>query len=166
MTVGDKTSWPCPLTVRLPGRGNVRLVVRFKNAEWTGPSAGGVRKRADWTAPRIITLSLPRWPIATFAQDSPGQLGLDASRMRYADAMQKHGCLVCVASAFLPLDGLPSSPTQGNVPVKTIGEACRQHAQALLEGLILYAHKCLERGQRAEDCFTSWFAKQSMGMAR
>ena len=30
-----------------------------------------------------------------------------------------------------------------------------------MEGLILYAHKCLALGQRAEDLFTSLFAKQS-----
>jgi hypothetical protein len=37
----------------------------------------------------------------------------------------------------LHLDCLPSSPTKGSLPVKTIGEACRQQAQALIEGLIL-----------------------------
>src|SRR5205823_4112830 len=104
--------------------------------------------------------------IETFYQDSKGHLGLDEYRMRNAEAIQKHWCLVFVAYSFLHLDCLPSSPTKGSLPVKTIGEACRQQAQALIEGLILYAHKCLELGQRAEDLFTSLFAKQSMVMGR
>jgi DDE superfamily endonuclease len=166
VTVGDNTYWTFPLAVRLPGLGTVRLVVSFKNAELTGTSAVLVSNRVDWHAPRILTLYVPRWPIETFYQDGKGHLGLDEYRMRNAEAIQKHWCLVFVAYAFLHLDCLPSSPTKGSLPVKTIGEACRQQAQALIEGLILYAHKCLELGQRAEDLFTSLFAKQSMVMAR
>ena len=166
VTVGDTTYWTFTLAVRLPGLGKVRLVVSFKNAELTGTYAVLVSNRADWTAQRIITLYLQRWPIETFYQDSKGHLGLDEYRMRNAEAIQKHWCLVFVAYSFLHLDCLPSSPTKGSLPVKTIGEACRQQAQALIEGLILYAHKCLELGQRAEDFFTSLFAKQSMVMAR
>ena len=166
VTVGATTSWTFPLAVRLPGLGKVRLVISCKNAEVTGTSAVLVSHRADWHAPRILTLYVQRWPIAPFYQDGKGHLGVDEYRMRNAAAIQKHWCLVFVAYAFLPLDGLPSSPTKGSFPVKTIGEACRQQAQALIEGLILYAHKCLELGQRAEDLFTSLFAKQSMVMAR
>ena len=166
VTVGDNTYWTFTLAVRLPGLGTVRLVVSFKNAELTGTSAVLVSNRVDWHAPRILTLYVPRWPIETFYQDGKGHLGLDEYRMRNAEAIQKHWCLVFVAYAFLHLDCLPSSPTKGSLPVKTIGEACRQQAQALIEGLILYAHKCLELGQRAEDLFTSLFAKQSMVMAR
>jgi len=166
VTVGDNTYWTFTLAVRLPGLGTVRLVVSFKNAELTGTSAVLMSNRVDWHAPRILTLYVPRWPIETFYQDGKGHLGLDEYRMRNAEAIQKHWCLVFVAYAFLHLDCLPSSPTKGSLPVKTIGEACRQQAQALIEGLILYAHKCLELGQRAEDLFTSLFAKQSMVMAR
>ena len=166
VTVGDNTYWTFTLAVRLPGLGTVRLVVSFKSAELTGTSAVLVSNRVDWHAPRILTLYVPRWPIETFYQDGKGHLGLDEYRMRTAEAIQKHWCLVFVAYAFLHLDCLPSSPTKGSLPVKTIGEACRQQAQALIEGLILYAHKCLELGQRAEDLFTSLFAKQSMVMAR
>src|SRR5467141_3589971 len=166
VTVGDNTYWTFPLAVRLPGLGKVRLVVSFKNAELTGTYAVLVSNRADWTVQRILTLYLQRWPIETFYQDSKGHLGLDEYRMRNAEAIQKHWCLVFVAYSFLHLDCLPSSPTKGSLPVKTIGEACRQQAQALIEGLILYAHQCLELGQRAEDLFTSLFAKQSMVMAR
>jgi SRSO17 transposase len=166
VTVGDKTYWTFTLAVRLPGLGKVRLVVSFKNAELTGTYAVLVSNRVDWHAQRILTLYVQRWPIETFYQDGKGHLGLDEYRMRNAEAIKKHWCLVFVAYAFLHLDCLPSSPTKGSLPVKTIGEACRQQAQALIEGLILYAHKCLELGQRAEDLFTSLFAKQSIVMAR
>ena len=166
VTVGDKTYWTFTLAVRLPGLGKVRLVVSFKNAELTGTYAVLVSNRVDWSAQRIIALYLQRWPIETFYQDGKGHLGLDEYRMRNAEAIQKHWCLVFVAYSLLHLDCLPSSPTKGSLPVKTIGEACRQQAQALIEGLILYAHKCLELGQRAEDLFTSLFAKQSIVMAR
>jgi len=125
-----------------------------------------VSNRVDWHAQRLLTLYVQRWPMETFYQDGKGPLGLDEYRMRNAEAMQKHWCLVVVAYAFWHLDCLPSSPPKGSLPVKTIGEACRQQAQALLEGWILYAHKCLELGQRAEDLFTSLFAKQSIVMAR
>ena len=63
VTVGDKTSWTFPLAVRLPGLGKVRLVVRFKSAELTGTYVVLVTHRVDWSAPRIIALSLQRWPI-------------------------------------------------------------------------------------------------------
>lgn len=166
VTIGDQTSWTFPLAVHLPGRGKVRLVVSFQNAALTGTYAVLVSNRVAWNAPRLLTLDLQRWPIETFYQDGKGPLGLDEYRMRNAEAMPNHGCLVCVAYACLPRDCLPSSPTTGSFPVKTIGEACRQQAQALIEGLILSAHKCLALGQRAEDLFTSLFAKQSVGVAK
>ena len=66
MSGGAKTSGTFPLAVRLPGLGNVRVVVSLTNAEVTGTSAGVVSHRADWRAPRIMTLSLQRWPIDPF----------------------------------------------------------------------------------------------------
>jgi hypothetical protein len=86
--------------------------------------------------------------------------------MRSPEAMGKHWCLVCVADALLPLDCLPPSPTQGSSPLKTIGEACRQQAQALIEALILSAHEQLQRGQQAVDIFATLFATQQSAMAR
>ena len=77
VTVGDKTSWTFTLAVRLPGLGKVRLVVSFKNAELTGTYAVLVSNRADWSAQRIMTLYLQRWPIETFYQDGKTSLGLD-----------------------------------------------------------------------------------------
>jgi len=164
--VGDTTSWTFTLAVRLPGLGKVRLVVSFKNAELTGTYAVLVTNRVDWSAQRIITLYLQRWPIETLYQDGKGHRGLDTYRMRNAEAIGKHWCLVFVAYSFLHLDCLPPSPTKGSLPLKTIGEACRQQAQALMQALILYAHEQLQRGQQAVDLFATLFAKQQTAMAR
>ena len=61
-TGGDTTDWPWTLAVRLPGLGTVRRVVT---------------KRGDGHAPRIMALSLPRWPRETLSQDSQPALGVD-----------------------------------------------------------------------------------------
>ena len=166
VTVGDTTYWTCTLAVRLPGLGKVRLVVSFRNAELTGTYVVLVSNRVDWNAHRILTLYVQRWPIETFYQDGKGHLGLDEYRMRNAEAIQKHWCLVFVAYSFLHLDCLPPSPTKGSLPIKTIGEACRQQAQALIQSLILYAHERLQLGQRAEEIFAYVFAKQQPVIAR
>lgn len=166
VTVRDKTSWTLTLAVRLPGLGKVRLVVRCKSAELTGTSVVLVTNRVDWDAQRIITLYVPRWPIETFYQDGKTHLGLNEYRMRHAEALGKHWCLGFVAYAFLPLDCLPPSLRQGSLPIKTIGEACRQQAQALMQALILYVHERLQLGQRVEDLFASLFAKQQTAAAR
>jgi len=104
--------------------------------------------------------------IETFYQDGKTHLGLDEYRMRSAEAIQKHWCLVFVAYSFLHLDCLPPLPTKGSLPIKTIGEACRQQAQALMQALILYAHEHLQLGQRVEDIFGYLFAKQQPVLAR
>jgi len=165
VTVRDTTYWTFTLAVRLPGLGTVRLVISFKSAELTGTYAVLVTNRVDWSAQRIITLYLQRWPIETFYQDGKTHLGLDEYRMRNAEAIGKHWCLVFVAYSFLHLDCLPPSPTKGSLPLKTIGEACRQQAQALMQALILYAHERLQLGQRVEDIFAYLFAKQQTAVA-
>jgi hypothetical protein len=119
-----------------------------------------------WKPTTVGKVSPLRWPIETFYQDGKGHLGLDTYRMRSAEAIGKHWCLVFVAYSFLHLDCLPASPTKGSLPLKTIGEACRQQAQALMQALILYAHERLQLGQRVEDLFASLFAKQQPAMAR
>ena len=154
------------MSTRLPGLGKIRLVVSFDNAELTGTYAVLVTNRVDWSVQRIIALYLPRWPIETFYQDGKTHLGLDEYRMRNAEAIGKHWCLVFVAYSLLHLDCLPPSPTKGSLPIKTIGEACRQQAQALIAALILYAHERLQLGQKAADIFTTLFAKQSAVIAR
>jgi len=55
---------------------------------------------------------------------------------------------------------LPASLKQSRLPIKTIGEACRQQAQSLIEALLLYASQQLEHGQTANDLFAYLFAKQ------
>ena len=80
--------------------------------------------------------------------------------MRSAEAIGKHWCLVFVAYSFLHLACLIPSPTKGSNPVKTIGEACREQAQALIEQLVLYVHERLMDGQTAEAVFAHLFAKQ------
>jgi SRSO17 transposase len=166
VTVRETTYWTFTLAVRIAGLGKVRLVVSFANAELTGTYAVLVSNRADWSAQRILPLYLQRWPIETFYQDGKTYLGLDAYRMRSAEAIGKHWCLVFVAYSFLHLECLPPSPTKGSVPRKTIGEACRQQAQALVQALVLYAHERLQLGQRVEDLFAALFAKQQPVMAR
>ena len=158
--VGDTTYWTFTLTVRIPDLGKVRIVISFENAELTGTYAVLVTNRVDWTAQRIIATYLQRWPIETFYQDGKGQLGLDEYRMRDAEAIQKHWCLVFVAYSLLHLDCLPPSLTKSRLPIKTIGEACRQQGQALIEALIMQMHEQLQQGQKAQDVFTQLFAKQ------
>ena len=107
--VGDATYWAFTLTVRIPELGKVRIVISFENAELTGTYAVLVTNRVDWTAQHIIATYLQRWPIETFYKDGKGQLGLDEYRMRDAEAIQKHWCLVFVAYSLLLLDCLPAS---------------------------------------------------------
>ena len=160
VTVDDTTFWTFTLAVRIPGLGKVRLVLSFENAELTGTYAVLVTNRADWSAHRIIATYLQRWPIETFYQEGKEHLGLDEYRMRDAEAIQKHWCLVFVAYSLLHLDCLPPSLKQGRLPIKTIGEACRQQAQALIEALILQTHERLQLGHTAQDVFAQLFAKQ------
>ena len=146
--------------MRIPGLGKVRLVLSFENADLTGTSAVLVTNRADWTAQRIIAPYLQRWPIETFYQDGKEPLGLDEYRRRDAEVLKKHWCLGFVAYSLLHLDCLPPSPIKGHLPLKTIGEACRQQAQALIEALILQTHERRQLGQKAKDVFAPLFAKQ------
>jgi len=161
--VGAQTYWTFTRTVRIPDLGKVRLVISFENAELTGTYAVLVSNRVDWTAQRIIATYLQRWPIETFYQDGKEHLGFDEYRMRAAQAIQKHWCLVFVAYSFLHLDCLPPSLKHSRLPIKTIGEACRQQAQALIEALIRFASQQLESGRKANDIFAYLFAKQRVG---
>lgn len=159
VTVAGTTYWCFSLVVRIPKLGRVRLVISFANAERTGTAVVLVTNRRDWAAQKIIATYLRRWPTETFYQDGKGHLGLDAYRMRSAEAIGKHWCLVFVAYSFLHLACLAPSP-KGYIPIKTIGEACRQQAQALIQKLLLYVHERLVQGHSAEDVFAVLFAKQ------
>lgn len=160
VSVGKTTYWCFTLVVRLATLGRVRLVISFATAERTGTAALLLSNRLDWSAQKILTTYLQRWPTETFYQDGKGHLGLDAYRMRSAEAIGKHWCLVFVAYTFLHLACLAPSLSKGSPPIKTIGDACRQQAQALIERLLLYVHERLLHGQPADVVFAHLFAKQ------
>lgn len=161
--VGERSYWYFALNVRIPELGKVRLVISYAAAELTGTYAVLVTNRTDWSAKKVLETYLQRWPIETFYQDSKGHLGLDEYRMRGAEAIKKHWCLVFVAYSLLHLDCLEASPKKCQRlarPIKTIGEACRQQGQALLERLILKAHNLIEEGESVTATFAKLFAKQ------
>jgi len=163
VTIRERDYWYFALNLRVPGLGKVRIVISFEKADLTGTYAVLVSNRTDWSAKQVLETYLQRWPIETFYQDSKGHLGLDEYRMRTAVAIKKHWCLVFVAYSFLHLQCLAASPNKRRAlthPITTIGEACRQQGQALIEKLILYAHDLLQRGQSAAEVFAAIFAKQ------
>jgi SRSO17 transposase len=164
VTVGAQTYWCFTLTVRLPSLGKVRLVISFANAEMTGTYVVLVSNRVDWSAHKISATYLLRWPVETFYQDGKSYLGLNEYRMRSAEAIKKHWCLVFVAYSCLHVACLPPPLSKASLPVKTIGEACRQQTQALIEAVILYAHDQLQRGQTAKAVFARLFAKQGLAV--
>ena len=158
--IGDKTYWTFTFTPRIAGLGKVRLVISFANADLTGTYVVLITNCCDWSAQRILETYLRRWPIETFYQDSKQYLGLDEYRMRSAEAFQKHWCLVFVAYSLLHLDCLLVTDNKARIPTKTIGEACRQQAQSLIEDLIMYAHERLSKGADAHQLLASLFASQ------
>lgn len=159
--IGERTYYTFTFTVRIPSIGKVRLVISFDNPDLKGTYALLVSNRLDCTAKQIISTYLLRWPIETFYQDSKQQLGLDEYRMRTAEAIKKHWCLVFVAYSLLHLECLSASlPKKHASPQKSIGVAARQQAQALLQDLILHAHHALSNGQSIHDLVASLFAKQ------
>ena len=163
ITLGDQEYYSFTLSVSIPDLGKVRLVISFANPQLTGTYVVLVSNRTDWTAQKLLQIYLQRWPIETFYQDTKQHLGLDQYRMRSAEAIQKHWCLVFVAYSFLHLDCLPVSPQEGVVfPIQSIGEACRQQAQALIQSLILHTHQRLSEGLNVHDLFNSLFAKQGV----
>jgi SRSO17 transposase len=160
--INQKNYWCFSLAVRIPELGKVRIVISFENAALTGTYVTLVTNRADWRAAKIIQVYLQRWPIETFYQDGKQLLGLDEYRMRSAEAIRKHWCLVFVAYSLLHLDCLPAAPVQGlELPTKTIGEACRGQAQALIQALILHTHDLLEQDVKVQVIFENLFAKQT-----
>jgi len=158
--INAKTYWTFSITVRIPSLGKVRLVISYENSKLTETYVVLVTNALDWEAKRIIATYLLRWPIETFYQDGKEQLGLDEYLMRDAKAIGKHWCLVFVAYSLLHLDCLPSPLANEQVPTKSIGETCRQQARALIELLIIHAHKMLQNGESAKSVFDSLFAKQ------
>lgn len=160
VVVNEKTYWTFSLTVRIPSLGKVRLVISYENGKLTDTYVVLVTNALDWEAKRIIATYLLRWPIETFYQDGKEQLGLDEYLMRNAKAIGKHWCLVFVAYSLLHLDCLPSPLAKEQLPTKSIGETCRQQVRALIELLVIHAHKMLQNGESAKSVFDSLFAKQ------
>jgi SRSO17 transposase len=158
--VGEKSYWTFTISVRIPSLGKVRIVISYENKELTGTYVTLVTNRVDWTAQKIIATYLLRWPIETFYQDGKEYLGLDEYRMRDAKAIGKHWCLVFTAYSLLHLDCLPTSLEKSQFPIKTIGEACRQQGQALIEKLIRFVNVQLQQGQPMEEILAYLFAKQ------
>jgi hypothetical protein len=166
--VGENVYWCFALNVRITDLGKVRIVISYNNADLEGTYAVLITNRTDWSLKKIIETYLQRWPIETFYQDSKGHLGLDQYRMRAAEAIKKHWCLVFVAYSFLHLDCLEASPKKRQMllrPIKTIGEVCRGQGQALLEKLILKAHNLMQEGESASVTFSKLFAKQQPSVA-
>ncbi len=159
VTVAQQTYWCFTLVVRVPSLGKVRLVISFSHADLSGSYVVLITNQCAWSAQRIIETYVLRWPTETFYQDGKGHLGLDTYRMRSAEAIAKHWCLVFVAYSFLHLACLPLPLAHGTTPGRTIGEVCRQQAQALLQTLLLYAHDRLLGGVTIEDVVTTLFAK-------
>lgn len=161
--VGEESYGCFTLSLRIPELGKVRIVISFANAALSGSYAVLVSNRVDWNARRIIALYLQRWPIETFYQDGKTYLGFDEYRMRDAEAIKKHWCLEFAAYSILHLDCLSPSPLKGqSLPIKTIGEACRQQAQALIQQLLLHTHQLIQQGHDAATVFAHLFAKQGL----
>jgi hypothetical protein len=160
VTVGEHTSWCFTLRVRIPGLGKVRIVVSFETEQLTGRSVVLVANRVDWSAAKIIGLSWQLWPTATFYQDSKGQLGFNEYRMRSAEAIGKHWCLVFVASSLLHLTCLPAVPDRTTHLIQSMGDACRQQGRAVLQQLLVFVHDRLSSGATVDHVFAYLFAKK------
>jgi hypothetical protein len=66
-----------------------------------------------------------------------------------------------LAHGFLHLESLRSSTKKVHkLPGKSIGQVCREQAQALVEKLLLYVHEQLALGEEATTLFARLFAKQ------
>jgi hypothetical protein len=158
--VSEDVYWCFTLTVRIPGLGKVRIVVSFEHESLTGRYVVLVTNRLDWSAAKIISLYSQRWPTETFYQDSKGYLGFNEYRMRSAEAIGKHWCLVFVAYSLLHLTCLPAVPDRTKGLIQTIGDACRQQGRALLQRLLMFVHDQLSHGTTVAQVFTQLFAKQ------
>jgi hypothetical protein len=160
VTIREQTYGCFTLGVRIPTLGKVRIVVSFEHEQLTGRYVVLVTNRVDWSAAKIISMYLQRWPTETFYQDSKGHLGFNEYRMRSAEAIGKHWCLVFVAYSLLHLTCLPAVPDRTKGLIQTIGDACRQQGRAVLQKLLLFVHEQLSDGATADHVFAQVFAKQ------
>jgi hypothetical protein len=163
--VGEETYHCFSKNVFIPSLGKVRLIISFDNADLQGTCAVLVTNHLSWKAKKIIETYLLRWPIETFYQEAKQQLGLNQYRMRSAEAIHKHWCLVFVAYSFLHLDCLPASRRKVYQPIKTIGQVIRKQTQTLIEQLLLHSHQLLSQGVNETEVFKHLFAKQAYTMS-
>jgi hypothetical protein len=119
----------------------------------TGRCVVLVTNHLDWGAATIIRRYVCRWPTDTLDQDGQGHLGFNEYRMRSAEAMGKHWCLVFVAYSLLHLTCLPAIRDQTQGLIQTMGDACRQQRRALLQKLLLFVHDRLSPGVPADHLF-------------
>ena len=115
-------------------------MVSFEQESLTGRYVVLVTNRPDWSAATSISLYSHRWPTDTFDQDGQGHLGLNEYRLRSAEAIGKHWCLVFVAYSWLHLTCLPAGPGRTRGLIHTMGDACRQQGRALLQQLLVFVH--------------------------
>jgi hypothetical protein len=160
VTVRGHPSWCFTRGVRIPGLRKVRIVVSCAQESWTGRSVVLVTNRVDGRAAQSIGLYLQRWPTETVYQDGKGPLGFNNYRMRSAEAMGNHGCLVFVASSLWHLTCLPAVPDRPQGLIHTIGDACRQQGRALLQQLLVVVPDQLSQGATADQVLAQLVAKQ------
>jgi hypothetical protein len=146
--------------VRLPSLGPVRIVVSCEQESLPGRAVVLVTNRLDWSVTKIISLYWPWGPTATFDQDGKGHLGFNDDRLRRAEAIGNHWCLVFVAYSLLHLTCLPTVPDRPKSLLHTIGDACRQQGRALLQQLLVFVHDQLSQGTTADHVCARFFAKQ------
>jgi hypothetical protein len=160
VTVGEHTYGYFTLGVRIPTLGKVRIVVSFERELLTGRHVVLVTNRVDWNAAKIISLYSHRWPADTCDQDGKGHLGCNEYRLRRAEAIGKHGCLVFVADSLVHLTCLPAVPDRTRGLIHTIGDACRQQGRAWLQRLLVFVHDQLSQGTSIDRVFAQVFTKQ------
>jgi hypothetical protein len=111
------------------------------------------------TARQIVAVYL-QWWMKTFYTDSNAHLGFNQYRMRSAEAIEKHWCLVFVASSLWHLTCLPTEPDRAKGLIQIIGDTCRQQGRALLQKLLVVVHEQLSHGATADQVFAQIFATQ------
>ena len=135
-------------------------MVSVETEQLTGRSVVLVANRVDWSAAKIIGLDEQRWPTDTCDQDRTGPLGFNAYRMRSADAIGKHGCLVFVASSLWHLTCLPAGPDRTKHLIQSMGEACRQQGRVLRQQRLVFVHDRLSSGATGDHVFAYLCAKK------
>jgi hypothetical protein len=115
VNVGEHTYWCFTLTVR--------IVVSYEHETLTGRQVVLVTNRLDWSAAKITGLYWQCWPTATSDQDRQGLLGCNEYRIRSAEAIGAHGCLVFVAYSLWHLTCLPAGLDRTRGLIQPIADA-------------------------------------------